>query len=149
MSEIFADDYSDKKAGLEWLKKGADKDMALCWVELGKVFSGTNIYFGEGVRNPENALKCFRRYLSYDNYEEYDSLHQGSTQLPFAILSLYLALAIRNPGSYRPDEAEQFASRLRDKIRCIPRIEEVDAKLEALRDLLRRYDQTRSLAGSL
>lgn len=144
LSEIYASEYGDKKKGLEWLKQGADRNLQLCWVELGIVFSGKNIYFGNAVVNIENALKCFRRYLKYDDYE-----NPASMRVLFSVLKLYLTLATSNSQYFKREEVEMFVLRLRDMIKHINDQEEVNAKLRDMRALLGKYELTKSLVDIL
>jgi T5orf172 domain len=59
--------------GLEWVRNGADKGFAECWLSLANIYSGDQIYFREIPLSKGNSTKCFRNFLSLVDVPNYDS----------------------------------------------------------------------------
>lgn len=141
LGEIYADDFNNKATGVEWLKRGADRGLMECWVELGNVFEGTNIYFGSDNINSENAIKCFRKYLRSEDL----IIHGNRGSMPYAVFKRYLALLAKSQQNQKGEEIAYLVSKIHKLIMDIGDKDETAAKLSEFNELLKMYDFTSKL----
>lgn len=80
------------KEGLDWIKRGAEKGHSRCWLELGLIYTASNLSFCSGIEeNKDNAMKCFRRFFSDVGWRSI-SLHIDGQLNEFLITSLHAYL---------------------------------------------------------
>jgi tetratricopeptide (TPR) repeat protein len=141
LAELIADSQGDMDQGIEWLKRGADRGLPDCWLELAKVFCGDNIFFIEVPRSKDNAIKCYRKYLGF-----VDSPHvlkencqilndnRGFDKMFFAFRS-YLQLVGASPEQRDIEVSKVFVNKFRNTLMNIENQDEAIDKTKQF-DLL-------------
>lgn len=121
--------------GLEWIKRGADRGLPECWLELANIFSGDQIYFDDILANRDNALKCFRRFFELVDPISFDN----EVSRLYSQLSRYLATLNGQLTERDIVVVNHFISRFRPMLLSIPDISEKNAKIAKVGELLEEH----------
>lgn len=143
LGNLYAD-AGDHKQGLDWIKRGAEKDFLGCWIELASIYhDGTSSFNID--QNIENAVKCYRRFfeIATNSPARFDS--EGSKF--YAILQRYLhSLKLNrklNMGGHNNERdivvLHNFISAFQAMLLSITDESEAEAKIRELTKLLSQH----------
>lgn len=131
--------------GLEWLKRGADKGLPECWLELATVFSGEQWMYEDMPPNKANAIKCFRHF-----FEIIDPIScEYEDNALFFQLARYLTLLESQPKKRDIAVLNNFIPQFRALLSTIPKKSERAAKLRQIDELLEKHHTAVLPADSL
>ncbi len=125
------------KEGIMWLKRGADRGLPECWVELAAVFRGEQIYYSQSARNLENARRCYRRFFKTVAPLSFDA--EGSRL--YRHLRVFLAMIGRTLDASDREALATFVPKFQVALQQIPREAERVAKRKELESLQAEYSK--------
>lgn len=127
-----AESYTEK-AGLDWLRRGADAGHPECWLMLAQVFSGETFSFESVPANMDNARKAYCSFFTSVNVESCED-----RQVFFAIKK-YFSIIDGKPRQSDADALKEFLPKFNKKLLDQKNAGRDSGELDEFTNLLNNY----------
>lgn len=145
LAAIFSKEYNDIDRSIEWLKKGAERNLPDCWSTLGGIYGGWYLYSNENRTHIGNAVKCYKNYFQYiGNIDQSGNAIDGV----YSLIS-YISLVTSNPTHLNMDEIRLLLLKVRKVIRHNENQEWREQQLQTLSIELGNHALTKGLVSLL